>query len=220
MISLNLLKNRNDPLSILCIGAHSDDLEIGCGGSILRLQRIYSNTTIYWVVLSANEKRAEEARKSAILFTEQCKKSYLFIENYRDSFFPYIGYEIKEYFEKLKTKCSPDIIFTHNRADMHQDHRIVSELTWNSFRNNFILEYEIPKWDGDLGVPNFYVHLENDLAEKKIRNILENFNSQKNRDWFDRETFSSMMRIRGMESRSPSGYAEGFFCKKAAITLE
>ena len=151
------------------------------------------------------------------LFLENARKKDIVVKHFRESFFPYIGSEIKDYFEEIKNEFIPDIIFTHYRRDLHQDHRLISELTWNTFRNHFILEYEIIKYDGDLGSPNFFVHLDEDQCRKKIDCIMESFETQNNRDWFARDAFYSILRIRGIESKAPAKYAEGFYCRKVVL---
>jgi LmbE family N-acetylglucosaminyl deacetylase len=199
---------------ILCLGAHSDDIEIGCGGTLLRLVEDYPDLALAWIVLGARDEREEEARQSAEAFLRHTRQKQIIIKGFRDGFFPYIGAEIKDYFEQLKQEPAPDIIFTHYRHDLHQDHRLICELTWNTFRNHLILEYEIPKYDGDLGPPNFYVHLDATTCQRKIKYILAHFKTQANRDWFTEETFRALLRLRGIESRAPSGYAEAFYSRK------
>jgi LmbE family N-acetylglucosaminyl deacetylase len=196
---------------ILCLGAHPDDIEIGCGGTLLKLSENIPNAQFWWVVFSGNEERRKEAIQSANLFVD---KSNLLINNFRESYFPYVGSEIKDYFEHLKEKLSPDIIFTHFRKDLHQDHSLISALTWNTFRNHVILEYEIPKFEGDLITPNFYVPLNEELVKKKINLIINNFNSQSQKHWFKEEAFRSILRLRGIECNSSAGYAEGFHFRK------
>lgn len=216
MIKLNLGKTEG-PFRILCIGAHGDDIEIGCGGSILRLIDELPNAEVDWIVFSAGAERATEAQKSADKFLRNADRRNIVIKNFRDSFFPYIGGEIKDYFRSLQQSCEPDLIFTHCSSDLHQDHRLLSELTWNTFRDHLILEYEIPKWDGDLGRPNFFININAETVDKKIAIITDTFQSQKKRDWFSKDTFTSLMRLRGMESRSASNYAEAYFCRKMII---
>lgn len=204
----------NQPLRLLCIGAHSDDIEIGCGGAVLRLLEEHADSEVCWVVLGTTGNRMAEARESASLFLTRAKDKNIVIKEFRDGFFPYIGEEIKNYFEELKLEFSPDLIFTHYRHDLHQDHRLVSELTWNTFRNHLILEYEIIKYDGDLGTPNFFFHLNKLTCCNKIQNILKCFSSQKNKSWFTEDAFFSILRLRGLESNAPDKYAEGFYCRK------
>jgi LmbE family N-acetylglucosaminyl deacetylase len=204
------------PLNVLCLGAHSDDIEIGCGGTILRLARQYPNCVFHWVVFSALGARALEAQRAAELFVGKTAIRGPFLKRFRDGFMPFVGAEVKETFEELKA-ISPDLIFTHNRNDAHQDHRLLAELTWNTFRDHLILEYEIPKYDGDLGQPSLFVQLESELCEKKVRYILEAFPSQAAKRWFRQDTFLSLMRLRGMECNAPSGYAEAFYCRKLVL---
>ena len=213
---LNLLfdKPKLDPFSILCLGAHSDDIEIGCGGTILRLIDQYPNLNVTWVVFGASGPRIDEAQKSAELFLSEVTEKNILIKNFRDGYFPYNGAEIKDYFEELKQQLNPDLIFTHYRNDLHQDHRLIEELTWNTWRNHLILEYEIPKYDGDLGIPNFFVTLDKPILNKKIDLLLRLFQTQGNKHWFSSETFRAILRIRGIESKSNSGYAEAYYCRK------
>jgi len=217
MLALKFSQKEKKPLTLLCLGAHSDDIEIGCGGSVLRIFEEYPEISVYWVVFSANTKRRKEAKESANLFLAKASRREIVIKNFKESFFPYEGEEIKGFFEALKKKISPDIIFTHYRNDLHQDHRLISELTWNSYRDHLILEYEVIKYDGDLGAPNFFVHLDDEICGKKIDFLMDSFKTQANRDWFTPDTFLSMLRIRGVESRAPERYAEGFYCRKIIL---
>lgn len=217
MIKFNLSKKKDEPLKILCLGAHSDDIEIGCGGTILRLLSEYDNVEVKWIVFSANSKRANEAEKSAKLFLRNVRKKNVIIKNFRESFFPYIGSEIKEYFEEIKGEFKPDIIFTHYRHDLHQDHRLISELTWNTFRDHLILEYEIIKFDGDLGKPNFFIYLDEEISLKKIEYVLNSFKTQRSRKWFTKDAFLSILRLRGIESNAQDTYAEAFYCRKMLL---
>jgi LmbE family N-acetylglucosaminyl deacetylase len=201
-------------LSILCLGAHSDDIEIGCGGTVLRLLAEYPDTQVHWVVFAGAGPRAEEAAKSANQFLAEAGRREISINQFEDGFFPYVGADIKRFFEALKKKVSPDLIFTHYRHDLHQDHRLISELTWNTFRNHFILEYEIAKYDGDLGTPSFFVHLGEAICRRKVDCILRCFDSQASKAWFSADTFYAMLRLRGMESNAPEKYAEAFYCRK------
>jgi LmbE family N-acetylglucosaminyl deacetylase len=214
MLKFEFAKRKDRALKILCIGAHSDDIEIGCGGTILRFLVESNNAEIYWVVFAANAEREVEATKSANLFLKDAKHKNIIVKNFRDGFFPYIGAELKEYFERLKQEFCPDIVFTHYGKDLHQDHRTISELTWNTFRDHLILEYEIPKFDGDLGSPNFFVHLDKAECRKKITKILNYYRSQLDKKWFTRDTFWSILRLRGIESNAPGKYAEAFYCRK------
>jgi len=211
------LFTENPKPKILCLGAHSDDLEIGCGGTILKLAKEYPQADIRWVVFSAEGDRAVEAKKSAITFLSGFESKVIDILTFRDSYFPFIGSVIKDYFVKLKD-FSPDLIFTHYSNDAHQDHRLIAELTWNAFRDQMILEYEIPKYDGDVGNPNLYVPLDENIVQHKIKNINTAFPSQNGKVWFGEETFLAIMRLRGLESNSSSKYAEGFYCRKIVIS--
>lgn len=204
--------------SILCIGAHSDDIEIGCGGTILKLLGENPDVEVRWVVLSGSETRKEEARRSAQRFLESAARQNIELLDFRDAAFPYQdAMAIKSQFGALSRTCSPDLIFTHRREDLHQDHRLVSEMTWQHFRNHLILEYEIPKYEGDLGQPNTFVPLSVKWAQTKVDGIVSGFPSQKEKPWFDAETFSASMRMRGIECNSLSGFAEAFHCRKMLI---
>ena len=216
MLNLRLQKPEL-PLKILCLGAHSDDIEIGCGGSVLKLLKEYSNVEVNWVVFSSTRDRADEARDSANLFLQDAGRKNITVKNFRDSFFPYVGAEIKEYFEEIKKSFSPDVIFTHCRNDLHQDHRLISELTWNTFRNHLILEYEIIKYDGDLGAPNAFIHIDAETCRKKIDYIMRVFKTQGHRTWFTDDGFASIMRIRGIESNAPDRFAEAFYSRKLVL---
>lgn len=214
MLNLLLGKEQNAPLRILCVGAHSDDIEIGCGGAILKLIETHPNLSFLWVVFGASQpQRAQEAEASAHAFLSEVQEKRIVIKGFRDSFFPYNGAAIKEEFEQLKA-FAPDLIFTHYRNDLHQDHRLLCELTWNTFRDHLILEYEIPKYDGDLGSPNLFFQVSEVLCQRKVSYILEHFETQKERHWFTEDTLLALMRLRGVESKSPSKYAEAFYCRK------
>jgi len=216
MLALNLPQNALAPLKILCLGAHSDDIEIGCGGTILQLLSRDRELDIVWIVFGASSEREREARNSAGLFLSRAKRKEVIVKRFRDGFFPFEGAQIKDYFEELKG-TSPELIFTHHRKDAHQDHRLIAELTWNTFRNHLILEYEIPKYDGDLGQPNLFIPLDQELYQEKIRYIMETFDTQRAKPWFEKETFMAVMRLRGMECVAPSGYAEAFYCHKLVL---
>jgi LmbE family N-acetylglucosaminyl deacetylase len=203
--------------NVLCLGAHCDDIEIGCGGTILRLMRENPRLNFHWVVFSASPRRKREALAAARLFLGTAVGSQVVIRNFRDSFFPHEWKGIKEFFESIRIRFQPDLIFTHYRNDLHQDHRVISELTWNAFRDHLILEYEIPKYDGDLGSPNFFVGLDEAVCARKIRNIMASFRSQASKRWFTDDTFRALLRIRGVESNAEGRYAEGFYCRKALV---
>lgn len=212
---LKVQRMDNHGSKILCLGAHSDDIEIGCGGSLLRLMREWPNSEFYWVVFSAGMERKLEAVRSAQCFLEGARKTVR-VEDYETSFFPYCGREIKQYFERLKEEFAPDLIFTHYRHDLHQDHRLISDLTWNTFRSHLILEYEIPKYDGDLGTPNFFVQLDEAGCSRKIELLLECFQTQRNKRWFSEDTFRSILMLRGIESGGAK-YAEAFYSRKLIV---
>ena len=217
MMPLKVDGGTDRELQILCLGSHSDDIEIGCGGTILRLAEQFPKAIFHWVVFSAIGVREEEARSAAQLFVGRPRLRGPSLKSFPDGFMPFVGAEVKRVFEELKQSVTPDLIFTHNRKDAHQDHRLLAELTWNTFRNHLILEYEIPKYDGDLGQPNVFVPLETQVCEKKIRLITETFQSQRHKPWFQEKTFSSLMRLRGMECNAASGYAEAFYGHKLVL---
>lgn len=216
MIPLVLQGSAETPIRILCLGAHSDDIEIGCGGTLLQLAAS-THVEVRWVVLSGDDRRADEARCAASLFLADVSNVEVTVQRFRDGFFPYIGGEVKEFFEELKREESPDLIFTHHRDDLHQDHRLVAELTWNTFRDHVILEYEIPKYDGGLGSPNCFVPISDEIRSRKIAYLMRAFGSQRDKRWFTDATFSGLMRIRGVECASPAGYAEAFFARKLVL---
>ena len=210
MIELSLERVKN----VLCLGAHSDDIEIGCGGTLLKLIRDHEGLNIRWVVFSADGRRSREARSSAKAFLAGAAHTQIVVKRFRDSFFPVEAERIKKYFEEIKATFQPDVVFTHYRDDRHQDHRILSDLAWNTFRRHLILEYEIPKYDGDLGIPNFFIRMDEDLSRKKVEHLCRFFQTQTNKHWFSEETFLSLLRLRGMECASPTRYAEAFYCRK------
>lgn len=203
----------------LFLGAHCDDIEIGCGGTVLKLIAEHPDLKCHWVVFSSDTARTAEAQKSAQRFLRGTRRKDIIVKEFRNSFFPYIGAEIKDYFEELRREISPDVIFTHTRFDLHQDHRVVCELTWNTFRDHLILEYEIAKYDADLRSPNFFVPLTSGVCQEKVATILDCFTSQKDKHWFTGETFVSLLRLRGIECKAKDGYAEGFYCRKLVIQV-
>jgi LmbE family N-acetylglucosaminyl deacetylase len=217
MILLKLPKGATGALQILCLGCHSDDIEIGAGGAILRLAEEHPDCLFHWVVFSAIGARAEEAQHAAAQFVEPSRLRGPILKTFPDGFMPFVGADIKAVFEELKQTVSPDLIFTHNRKDAHQDHRLIAELTWNTFRDHLILEYEVPKYDGDMGQPNVFVPLSSEICEKKSHLIVDTFRSQHGKRWFERETFLSLMRLRGMECNAASGYAEAFYGRKLVL---
>ena len=204
-------------LKLLCIGAHSDDLEIGCGGTILTWLKSMPAVEVTWVVLCAQGARASEARLSARAMLRHAHSSNVLIANFRDGFLPSQYVEVKEYFESLKSQFDPDVVLTHWLQDRHQDHRFVAELTWNTWRNHLVLEYEIPKYEGDLVTPTVYVPVPKSLVDRKLNHLQRFFSSQRSKDWFSDDTFRGLMRLRGLESRSDSGFAEGFHARKIVI---
>jgi LmbE family N-acetylglucosaminyl deacetylase len=218
LLRLELSAQDDRALVVLAIGSHADDIEIGCGGTILALVGSGRELHLHWVVLSAHGERADEARASAEAFLEGAARAEIEVGSFRDAFFPY-GPEVKEFFEDLKGRISPDLVLTHHGSDLHQDHRLVAELTWNTFRNHLILEYEVPKYDGDLGSPQVFSHLAEETSRRKVELLLRSFPSQAARPWFTEEVFLGLMRLRGMESNAPSGYAEAFYGRKLALEL-
>jgi LmbE family N-acetylglucosaminyl deacetylase len=215
MLSLN--PKSKGPFQVLCLGAHSDDIEIGCGGTILRWLAEGKSLAVTWVIFSADAVRRREAEMGAQLLLAGAESMKVICHEHRDSFFPDLGKDIKEHFLSLQQTYDPDLVFTHYRQDLHQDHRVVSNLTWNVFRNHLILEYEIPKYDGDLGSPNLFVPLDPAICRRKIQLIFSSFRSQIARHWFTRDTFLALLRLRGVECCSPTKYAEAFYCRKIII---
>jgi LmbE family N-acetylglucosaminyl deacetylase len=212
---LGFLINDSKPLNILCLGAHCDDIEIGAGGTLLKMFENFKINAVKWVVFASNEIRKQEATNSAERFLHNVKSKDIVIKAYRDGFLPFLAIEVKETFEAIKKEFQPDIIFTHYRDDRHQDHRLVSDLTWNTWRNHTILEYEIPKYDGDLGVPNLFVPLDENYINRRNGIIIDAFASQRDKHWFDDATFKALPRLRGMESASL--FAEAFYARKIVI---
>jgi len=205
--------------TILLLGAHCDDIEIGCGGSVLMLAERYPAARYVWITLSSDTERAAETRAAAALVLAGAHDKLVQVENFRASYFPSDYAAIKDFFEILKQNVRPDLIFTHFRGDLHQDHRVVNELTWNTFRDHLVLEYEIPKYDGDLGVPNAFVPLTGAQLQRKCEILMQCFPSQRKRAWFTSNTFEAIARLRGIESNAPEGYAEAFYVRKARIAL-
>lgn len=204
---------------VLVLGSHADDIEIGCGATLLALTRERRDVEVTWVVLCASGAREREARDSAAAFLASASSAEVVVHGFRDGFLPYVGGEVKDVFEELKRQLDPDLILTHTRHDLHQDHRLVCELTWNTWRDHLILEYEIPKFDGDLGTPNVFVPISRELAKEKARLLMDAFPSQGEKHWFDEELFLGLMRVRGIEAVSPSGYAEAFTCRKLSLLI-
>lgn len=217
MHRLSLFPPGGGPRRLLALGAHADDIEIGCGGTILRLAAEVPDLEVHWVVLCSNPDRAREARASADEFLAGVHRKQVVIKSHRDGFLPYSGAQVKDDFEALKALGSPDLILTHYREDRHQDHRLVSELTWNTWRSHLVLEYEIPKYDGDFGSPSFFAPLSAKTLERKIALLLQAFPTQVDKPWFTPDLFRAVARVRGMECAAPEGLAEGFYCRKAAF---
>lgn len=216
MLTLPLSRPDGAALNVLCLGAHCDDIEIGCGGTLIALAE-QAEVNVHWQVFTSTPERRREAEDGAKAICASAASLTLEILDFRDGFLPYEGTAVKEAFEALKGRVQPDIVFTHYRDDAHQDHRKVSELTWNTFRNHLVLEYEIPKWDGDIGQPNTYFPLTAETAAAKIRALQEVYGSQRSKSWFTDDLFHGLMRIRGMESNAPSGLAEAFYTRKLAL---
>lgn len=217
MLPLHLARRSGANYRILCLGAHSDDIEIGCGGSILELLRRHRKIEFYWVVFSSGHERERETRRSASFFLKGAAKQNVVVHDFRNGYFPSLIGEIKDQFEGLKKEISPDLIFTHARHDLHQDHRVLNELTWNTWRNHVILEFEIPKYDGDLGTPNFYIPFDRKIGSRKVQYLMDCFRTQRDKHWFTPDTFQGLMRIRGLEANSPGGLAEGFYARKFVL---
>jgi LmbE family N-acetylglucosaminyl deacetylase len=216
MLKLTLKPQRAaGPLQILCLGAHCDDIDIGCGGAMLSLLEQYPRVAVTWVVLGAKAvARERELRASARRFLRRAGKATVMTHQFQDGFFPAQYADIKQAFESFKRLPSPDLIFTHRRSDLHQDHRVVAELTWNTFRNHLILEYEIPKYEGDLVTPSAYVPLRRAQVERKIGILMSCYRTQHAKHWFSEDTFRGLMRLRGIESGGETGWAEGFHANK------
>ena len=204
--------------TFLLLGAHCDDIEIGCGGTVRQLAQRHPQARFVWVTLSSDAERAAETRAAAARLLAGAGNVQVHVESFRGSYFPHCGVELKDYVDGLKA-LAPDLVLTHCRHDLHQDHRIVNELTWNTFRNHAVLEYEIPKFDGDLGVPNVYVPLTREQMRQKCDMLLECFPSQHPRQWFTRDTFEAIARLRGIECNAPEGFAEAFYGRKIALSF-
>ena len=205
------------PLRVLCLGAHCDDIEIGCGATLLRLLSERPGSDVRWVVFSSVPERERVTRAAAEDFLAAAGRREVTVLQFRESYFPWVAASIKDEFEKLKAGPPPDVILTHHRRDEHQDHRVIAELTWNTFRNHFIAEYEIPKYEGDLGMPNFFVPIPSPVAERKVELLLRHYRSQAGRSWFRPETFKAVLSLRGIECAAPEGFAEAFHCRKVVV---
>jgi LmbE family N-acetylglucosaminyl deacetylase len=205
------------PLSILCLGAHSDDVEIGCGGSLLRLLSEHPGSTVHWEVFSATAEREREAIASGDAFLADAAAGTVVVNGFTENRFPEEWGTVKDHIATLPRIIDPDIVFTHRRDDAHQDHRTIGELTWQTFRDHLVVEYEIPKFEGDLGQPNLFVPLTAATAERKIELICEHFASQRNKTWFRPEVFRGLMHLRGAECNSEEGPAEAFHARKMVV---
>lgn len=214
---LNFAFNSTRPLHLLCLGAHCDDIEIGCGATVLRLIAEGKVARVDWVVFSSNAVRGAEAARGAEAFLAGVEQRGVEIYTFADGFFPYVGADVKTAFEGLKKKMNPDVVFTHHRDDLHQDHRLLAELTWNTFRNHVVLEYEIPKYDGNPFSPNVYVPVGEEVARRKVDGIMGAFASQAGKGWFTPDTFMATLRLRGVECASPTKFAEAFVCRKVVV---
>jgi LmbE family N-acetylglucosaminyl deacetylase len=210
---------KRSPQKLLLVGAHCDDIEIGMGATLRRYSERHPEAQILWVTLSSNEVRAAETRVAGARLLSRARNATLVVKSFREGYFPYIGAELKDFFESLKSQIAPDIVFTHWRDDLHQDHRIASELTWNTFRDHLILEYEIPKYDGDLRTPNLYVPISKEELELKVEILMTSFPSQVHRSWFTPDTFRGIARLRGIECNAPEAFAEAFHCRKANFAI-
>jgi LmbE family N-acetylglucosaminyl deacetylase len=205
-------------LDVLCIGAHCDDIEIGCGGTLLALQRHYPRLRVHWLVLASDARRAREALRSREVFVAASARGEVRVHDLRDGHLPAHFEQVKAHFEDFRAAVDPDWVLTHHGADRHQDHALLSQVTWQTFRDHPVWEYEIPKYDADLGTPNAYVPLPAEVAEQKVKAIMKAFRTQRGKPWFKAENLLALMRLRGLECRADSGYAEGFHCRKLVFS--
>lgn len=210
----------NAPKTILLLGAHCDDIEIGCGATVLQLVEKFPDAHFKWIVFSSSPARAQEAAKSANQFLANAHSKDVLIHDFRNAYFPYIGAQLKDYFELLKGQLHPDLILTHHLDDRHQDHRTLAELTWNTFRDHLILEYEIPKYDGGLDSPNLFIKVTQAHAKEKTATIMDCFLTEATKSWFTSETFYAILRLRGIECNSPTGLAEAYYCRKNLLCFD
>jgi LmbE family N-acetylglucosaminyl deacetylase len=213
------LAGGSGPQRVLCIGAHCDDIEIGCGGALLQLQKGRTDLTIDWVVLTGDPARRAETNAAMQLLVDARFRGELEFGGFPDARLPAVYGPLKDYFGALVARFQPDIVFCHERGDAHQDHRIVNEMVWGAFRNHLILEYEIVKWDGGMTTPNFYVPLDQEVIDRKIDVLMHAYGTQRSKDWFTPDTFRAMSRLRGIECRAPTGHAEGFTARKMVLPL-
>lgn len=217
MIPLLLARDPSEPVKVTCLGAHCDDIEIGCGGTLLALREQFPHLEMRWLILSSDEVRAGEARASAARFGVEDVSKQVQVETFRDGYLPYEGAAVKQAIHDHRGTFEPDVVFTHYRDDRHQDHRMVSDVTWNAYRDHLVLEYEIPKWDGDVGVPNVFMPLSENQVETKLDILYDTYVSQHEKDWFQPNAFRGLMAVRGVEARAPSGYAEAFHARKLVL---
>lgn len=205
-------------LQIVCIGAHCDDIEIGCGGSLVALSQAYPLSHFHCWVFSGNAARAAESRACLTQLLD-AERFTLQVFDHRDGYFPAQWAQVKERLATLSQTINADLVFTHTARESHQDHRVLAELTWNHFRRHTVLEYEIAKYEGDLGRANFYIPLSTEQFEAKLSALLSAFPSQASKGWFTRNTFEAIARLRGVESHATSGYAEAFRARKSVLDL-
>ncbi|MFT5052960.1 MAG: LmbE family N-acetylglucosaminyl deacetylase [Chlamydiales bacterium] len=217
MLSIQFSSPADRPLRVLCLGAHCDDIEIGCGGTIRSLIAGERPVDFCWTVFSSNPARAQEAQAGAQAFLEGAHEQRVVLHEFRESFFPSEWEGIKEAFGRIRNDFEPDVVFTHRREDLHQDHRVISELTGNAFRDHLLLEYEIPKFDGDLGQPNVFVPLTTEAVDFKVATLMRVFATQLDKNWFDEDTFRAILRLRGVESNAPDRFAEAFHARKLPL---
>lgn len=219
MIPLRLDREPGYQLRVLCLGAHPDDVEIGCGGTLMRLASRSDRLRVTWVVFSGEGDREREARESGERLVGRASSLELEILDFPDGYLPDRRADLKEVFERVKRASTYDLIFTHRGGDRHQDHRVISRLTWETFRDHLVLEYEIPKYDGDLGRPNVFVPLTAEIARAKAEHIVASFPSQRSKGWFGEDTFLALSRLRGVESGHPEAHAEAFHGRKIPLTV-
>ena len=217
MLPLHLIPAPGRPLSLLAIGAHPDDIEIGAGGTLLSLAESNPGLQARYVVLTGTERRQQEARAAAHAFLPTADLT-VELNGLPEGRLPGVWHEVKEALELVARSCSPDVVIAPSRGDAHQDHRTIAEIVPTVFRDQLCLAYEITKWDGDLGRPSVYFPLSGETAMRKVELLHKHFPSQQNRDWWDDQVFLGLARLRGMECRAP--YAEGFFCTKSIISCQ
>jgi LmbE family N-acetylglucosaminyl deacetylase len=218
MIDLSL-RPGSAPLRVLCLGAHSDDIEIGCGGTVMQWLRDGAALDVTWVVCSAPDTRRTEATRSAQALLRGAARRRIVIGDLEDSHFPSQMRELKAFCRQIRDEDKADVVFTHHVDDLHQDHRALAEVTWQTWRDHLVLEYEIPKFEGDLGRPNAFVPLEGSVARRKVDHLMRHFGTQRSKDWFRASTFEALMALRGIECRAADGMAEAFHARKVRISV-